>query len=159
MLRVTSSSARGQRAARRFAAAAPRPRGATCSGLASTIEPVAPPAGRARRGAPCARALASPPPRRGFARPPDDLSALLYNISARYRLSDGDCRSSVRGVARAKLRYEYIYIEREHGSRARRILLTYSIPVRLTNTIAFILNSLVCGGATSSFVRWEDADV
>ena len=90
----------------------------------------------------------------------------LHSLSV-LGVSDGDCRSSVRGVARAKLRYEYIYIEREHGSRAphtRRVVLTHtlqgSIPaVRLTNTIAFILNSLVCGGATSSFVRWEDADV
>ena len=41
----------------------------------------------------------------------------LHSLSV-LGVSDGDCRSSVRGVARAKLRYEYIYIEREHGSRA-----------------------------------------
>ena len=63
-----------------------------------------------------------------------------------------------------------IFILKENMGRARRIhpysLCPYTyaprlpIPaVRLTNTIAFILNSLVCGGATSSFVRWEDADV
>ena len=41
----------------------------------------------------------------------------LHSLSV-LGVSDGDCRSSVRGrVARAKLRYEYIYIEREHGSR------------------------------------------